>query len=185
MLHSLCTIFFFHQHYTANSQNYNVPQLCNLLMTFARVNFQPSKGDGFFGKVLKMLQALHWFCIVTSTSHLKIYPPCVALCVKVHPVLEESLSGLEPFLQTDVVWSLCVLQQARPRYLIPVTQQSHITKLSGKTNSCGCSDYLCIVPFFLMNEEFINIQMCTISKVKLTHVAAYITVSSEAPAPLN
>lgn len=100
-------------------------------MTFARLNFQPSKGEEFYSKVLMMSVNCTRFLLLPS---LNAFCVCVSFCMKVHSVLEDSLPGLEPFMQTDVVWSLCVLQQAKPHYLIPLTQQNHVTKLSGKTH---------------------------------------------------
>uniref|UniRef100_A0AAY5KQJ0 FAST kinase domain-containing protein 4 n=1 Tax=Esox lucius TaxID=8010 RepID=A0AAY5KQJ0_ESOLU len=87
----------FAENYCTNSHKYSTFQLCNLVLSFARLNFQPSKGAEFYTKVLSALDGV--------------------------------LPSLEPFLQTDVVWSLCVLQQAKPQHITVLTQQQHITKL--------------------------------------------------------
>ncbi|KAM9199068.1 LOW QUALITY PROTEIN: FAST kinase domain-containing protein 4 [Mergus octosetaceus] len=68
-----------------NAKQLSVAHLCSIILSFARLNFQPSGSEDFFNMV--------------------------------HEELRDQLDGLEAQLLTDLVWSLCVLQQAKPHYL--------------------------------------------------------------------
>ncbi|KAB5533003.1 hypothetical protein PHYPO_G00126590 [Pangasianodon hypophthalmus] len=89
----------FTQHFVKNSEKYSTLQMCNLLMAFAKLNFQPSNKEPFY--------------------------------TKVHEALESSWKSLEPFVLTDVVWALCVFQQAKPEFIAAVTDPAFQSKVTG------------------------------------------------------
>ncbi|XP_074842446.1 FAST kinase domain-containing protein 4 [Carettochelys insculpta] len=68
-----------------NADKFSLVQLCNIILSFARLNFQPSQGESFYSMV--------------------------------HEKLGGKLDSLDLHLLVDLVWSLCVLQQAKPPYL--------------------------------------------------------------------
>ncbi|NXT47837.1 FAKD4 protein, partial [Pluvianellus socialis] len=68
-----------------NAKQLSVAHLCSIILSFARLNFQPSGSEDFFNMV--------------------------------HEELQGQLDNLEPHLLADLVWSLCVLQQAKAPYL--------------------------------------------------------------------
>ncbi|XP_027526724.1 FAST kinase domain-containing protein 4-like, partial [Neopelma chrysocephalum] len=85
-----------------NTQDMSVTHLCAILVSFARLNFQPSSGEEFF--------------------------------TMLHEQLQGQVQQLDPHVLTDVVWSLCVLQQARPPYLRQVLAPDFHTRLQGDTS---------------------------------------------------
>ncbi|KAM9436095.1 FAST kinase domain-containing protein 4 [Clarias gariepinus] len=89
----------FTQHFVKNSEKYSTLQMCNLLMAFAKLNFQPSNKEPFF--------------------------------TKIHEALENSWKRLEPFVLTDVVWALCIFQQAKPEFIAAVTDPAFQSKVTG------------------------------------------------------
>ncbi|NXA22292.1 FAKD4 protein, partial [Ibidorhyncha struthersii] len=82
-----------------NTKQLSVTHLCSIILSFARLNFQPSGNEDFFNMV--------------------------------HEELQGQLDNLEPHLLTDLVWSLCVLQQAKAPYLQRVLAPDFHAQIQG------------------------------------------------------
>ncbi|XP_075000492.1 FAST kinase domain-containing protein 4 [Calonectris borealis] len=82
-----------------NTKQLSVTHLCGIILSFARLNFQPSGSEDFFNMV--------------------------------HEELQSQLDSLEPHLLTDLVWSLCVLQQAKAPYLQRVLAPDFHARIRG------------------------------------------------------
>ncbi|XP_033922647.1 FAST kinase domain-containing protein 4 [Melopsittacus undulatus] len=82
-----------------NTKQLSVTHLCNIILSFARLNFQPSGSEDFFNMV--------------------------------HETLQGQLHSLEPHMLTDLVWSLCVLRQAKPPYLQQVLAPDFHAQIRG------------------------------------------------------
>ncbi|XP_055565526.1 FAST kinase domain-containing protein 4 [Falco cherrug] len=82
-----------------NTKQLPVTLLCSIILSFARLNFQPSGSEDFFSMV--------------------------------HEELQGQLNSLEPHLLTDLVWSLCVLQQAKAPYLQRVLAPDFCAQIRG------------------------------------------------------
>ncbi|NXU22120.1 FAKD4 protein, partial [Thalassarche chlororhynchos] len=82
-----------------NTKQLSVTHLCSIILSFARLNFQPSGTEDFFNMV--------------------------------HEELQSQLDSLEPHLLTDLVWSLCVLQQAKAPYLQRVLAPNFHARIRG------------------------------------------------------
>ncbi|XP_053121195.1 FAST kinase domain-containing protein 4 [Hemicordylus capensis] len=75
----------FAQYASDNANQFTPAQLSNVVLAFARLNFQPRNEESFYGKV--------------------------------NGRLDDQLDTLDRHLQLDLVWSLCVLQQAKAAHL--------------------------------------------------------------------
>ncbi|NWU71759.1 FAKD4 protein, partial [Pterocles burchelli] len=86
-----------------NTKQLSVTNLCSIILSFARLNFQPSTSEDFFNMV--------------------------------HEELQGQLDSLEPHLLTDLVWSLCVLQQAKAPYLQRVLAPDFHARIRGEVGT--------------------------------------------------
>ncbi|NWR89854.1 FAKD4 protein, partial [Furnarius figulus] len=96
-----------------NTQDMSVTHLCGIVVSFARLNFQPSSSEEFF--------------------------------TMLHEQLQGQVQELDPLVLTDVVWSLCVLQQARPPYLRQVLSPEFHTRLRGDSSPRAQSSWLKLI----------------------------------------
>ncbi|NXQ53514.1 FAKD4 protein, partial [Anthoscopus minutus] len=93
-----------------NTENLSITQLCGILVSFARLNFQPSSSEEFFSMI--------------------------------HERLQGQEQQLDVHLLTDVVWSLCVLQQHRDPHLHQVLSPEFHTRLRGDPSPRAQSSWL-------------------------------------------
>ncbi|NXI09600.1 FAKD4 protein, partial [Irena cyanogastra] len=93
-----------------STESLSLTQLCGILVSFARLNFQPSSSEEFFSMI--------------------------------HERLQGQEQQLDVHLLTDVVWSLCVLQQPRAAHLRQVLSPEFQALLRGDTSPRAQSSWL-------------------------------------------
>ncbi|XP_048366479.1 FAST kinase domain-containing protein 4 [Sphaerodactylus townsendi] len=93
------------QYTVDNANKFRPVHLSNVVLAFARLNFQPSCREAFFSMI--------------------------------HDRLDYHLDSLEPNLLVDLVWSLCVLQQAKAAHLQSVLSPEFCTRLLGDQSPRG------------------------------------------------
>jgi len=122
------------QHYVSYSKSYSTLQVCNLLMSFAKLNFQLGRREEFYQKVTNQSGNILLLSLSNCNAlyvYVCMYVIGFIVWLQVHKALEGSFQNLEPFLKTDVVWSLCVLKQANADYISSVMKHDFQKKLSG------------------------------------------------------
>ncbi|XP_060104231.1 FAST kinase domain-containing protein 4 [Heteronotia binoei] len=95
----------FAQYTVDNADKFEPVLLSNVVLAFARLNFQPSCAEAFFSVI--------------------------------HERLGAHLDSLDPFLLVDLVWSLCVLQQAKSLHLQKVLAPEFRTRFLGDQSPKG------------------------------------------------
>lgn len=95
----------FAQYVLDRADRFTPLQLSNIILAFARLNFQPTNAEAFY-----------------STIHTR---------------LDDQLETLDPHLLLDLVWSLCVLQQAKTAHLHKVLVPEFHTRFLGNASPKG------------------------------------------------
>ncbi|RLV89315.1 hypothetical protein DV515_00014944 [Chloebia gouldiae] len=102
-----------------NTQNLSITQLCGVLVSFARLNFQPSSSEEFFSMVTSL-----------ASRNSRV--------AWVHERLQGQEQQPDVHLLTDAVWSLCVLRQPRAPHLRRVLCPEFQARLRGEPGGVTC-----------------------------------------------
>ncbi|XP_066483459.1 FAST kinase domain-containing protein 4 isoform X2 [Tiliqua scincoides] len=95
----------FAQYLLDNVDRFTPLQLSNIVLAFARLNFQPTNGEAFYSMI--------------------------------HTRLDDQLDTFDPYMLLDLVWSLCVLQQAKAAHLHKVLVPEFHTHFFGDESTKG------------------------------------------------
>lgn len=89
----------------------------------------------------------YWWRLKQSADSTLLFPhlKCISCFFvhQLHSLLDKSISDLHPLLRTDMVWSLCVLQEANPSYITPILEPQYVAKVLGKWHN-GAFDFTCV-----------------------------------------
>uniref|UniRef100_A0A8C8SVJ4 FAST kinase domain-containing protein 4 n=1 Tax=Pelusios castaneus TaxID=367368 RepID=A0A8C8SVJ4_9SAUR len=100
----------FTEYFLDNADSFPAFVLYNYVMTFAHLNFQPSKAERFYELV--------------------------------HEKIGDHLGTIDPHMQLDVVWSLCVLQQVKTPYLVKMLSPQFCNQFLADNQSTKGRGYL-------------------------------------------